>query len=155
LKAAADVFASDPKAGNTYSLRGLAYTELGRYADAETSFRRNAQIGGGGCEVRSLLAHLHAVAGATDSARAFLRLCEDSATDFRGITTAHYIARVYAGLGDRDRAIEWLERTSKLGMHLNIAVDPAFSKLHDDRRFRAVVQLMGLPDSALTRPRLR
>jgi hypothetical protein len=36
-----------------------------------------------------------------------------------------------------------------------VAVEPAFQALHDDPRFRAVVRRAGLPDSVLTRPRLR
>jgi hypothetical protein len=56
------------------------------------------------------------------------------------------IASIYASLGDTDNAIAWLDRAlqqraSTLGF---LAQNPAFDGLHDDPRFAALVDRVGL-----------
>jgi TolB-like protein/DNA-binding winged helix-turn-helix (wHTH) protein/Tfp pilus assembly protein PilF len=54
--------------------------------------------------------------------------------------------QAYARMGDKERALKWLERNYEervtLGTLLN--VDPALDSLHSDPRFRNLVQRMGL-----------
>ena len=54
--------------------------------------------------------------------------------------------QLYARLGDKQRALEWLDRNYEerraLGTLLN--VDPAFNSLHSDQRFGNLVRRMGL-----------
>jgi TolB-like protein len=58
--------------------------------------------------------------------------------------------QVYARLGDKEKALEWLERTyderGTLGTLMN--VDPAFDSLRSDPRFRDLVRRMGLTSNA-------
>jgi hypothetical protein len=56
-------------------------------------------------------------------------------------------AYVYAMLGERDRAFEYLERAYQVssGMIVFLGVHPAFSRLRDDPRFDALLARMGLP----------
>ena len=60
------------------------------------------------------------------------------------------IAQTYARLGEKEKALEWLERDyeerKSLGTLLN--VDPAFDSLRSDQRFGDLVRRMGLPPSA-------
>jgi predicted Zn-dependent protease len=56
------------------------------------------------------------------------------------------IASIYASLGDNDNAIAWLDRAlqqraSTFGF---LAQNPAFDGLHDDPRFAAIVDRVGL-----------
>src|SRR5882757_1170062 len=56
------------------------------------------------------------------------------------------IASIYASLGDTTNALEWLDRAllqraSTLGY---LAQNPAFDGLHDDPRFTAIVDRIGL-----------
>jgi len=56
------------------------------------------------------------------------------------------IASIYASLGDTDNALAWLdralqERAPSLGW---LAQTPAFDRLHDNPRFAAIVDRVGL-----------
>ncbi len=58
------------------------------------------------------------------------------------------LARVYAWIGERDRAFEWLDRaTARAGMGdvLSVKFDPLMRKLRDDPRYIAVLRRMNLP----------
>ena len=157
LGAAAEAFTRDSLAGMAHGLRAHVYAELGRFGDAEASIRQFEKASGGGCAFAGnlLRAYVHALAGAPEPAREILRVCEDSTTRPDQAVTAYYIARVYAALGERARSLAWLQRASALGGVLNVAVDPAFRRMHRDPEFRKVVKAAGLPDTVLTNPRLR
>ena len=59
---------------------------------------------------------------------------------------AYGIAQVYAGLGERDRALEWLEREAGTGdAMLYTAIEPIFRTLHAEPRFRAILKKKSLP----------
>ena len=60
------------------------------------------------------------------------------------------IALVYAGLGDRERAFEWLEkaydeRSNRLAY---LGREPGWTSLHPDPRFAALLSRIGLPKVA-------
>jgi len=56
------------------------------------------------------------------------------------------IALIYVRLGDRDRALEWLEkaRANRDDSLAANAVDPAFDPLRSDARFQALLKSIGL-----------
>jgi tetratricopeptide (TPR) repeat protein len=61
---------------------------------------------------------------------------------------AFQIAEVYAWRGERDKALEWLERAYNqhdTGMP-DIKISPMLSTLHGDPRFTAIVRKMNLPE---------
>jgi len=58
----------------------------------------------------------------------------------------YFLAGLYVGLGDKDRAFEWLdtayqERDNQL---VNVKVDPLFDSLHSDPRYADLLKKMGL-----------
>jgi TolB-like protein/DNA-binding winged helix-turn-helix (wHTH) protein/Flp pilus assembly protein TadD len=58
------------------------------------------------------------------------------------------IASLYALTGDKDRAFEWLDKAygeRDMGI-IGLKVDPAFTNLHGDPRFAALLRRMGLPE---------
>ena len=52
----------------------------------------------------------------------------------------------YIGLGDKNRAMEWLEKSyeDRSSWLVWIKVDPRFDVLHADPRFRDLLRRMGL-----------
>ena len=58
------------------------------------------------------------------------------------------IAYVYTGLGDRGRAIEWLEKAyqERSTSEIFLVADPGFDPLRSDPRFKALLRHMNLPD---------
>ncbi|MBI3402508.1 MAG: hypothetical protein HY048_13900 [Acidobacteria bacterium] len=57
-----------------------------------------------------------------------------------------HIADVYAGLGDRAPACEWLERAyeHRNGFIVGVGVSPAYDPMRDDSRFQALLARMHL-----------
>ena len=59
------------------------------------------------------------------------------------------VAGLYALIGDKDKAFEWLDKAyaERDGMVLaQLKVDPSFKNLHDDPRFANLLRRMGLPE---------
>ena len=57
------------------------------------------------------------------------------------------IAAIYAGLGERDRALDWLEKGVEGGENsLYLGIDPEFRPLHAEPRFRALLARLRLPE---------
>ena len=65
-----------------------------------------------------------------------------------GHTCAVCVARTYAYRGDRDRALEWLERAYKQkDVSLVLLVgEPLLKNLADDPRYKAFLRKMNLPN---------
>jgi tetratricopeptide (TPR) repeat protein len=57
-----------------------------------------------------------------------------------------HIALVYVGLGDLDRAVEWLRKAVKEGSQtlVFLKVDPFFDPLRSDPRFQALLRELGI-----------
>jgi TolB-like protein/Tfp pilus assembly protein PilF len=58
------------------------------------------------------------------------------------------IANLYTGLGDRERAIEWLGRAyqERSTSEIFLKANPGFDPLRSDPRFKALLRQMNLPD---------
>jgi hypothetical protein len=57
------------------------------------------------------------------------------------------VALIYAGLGDRDRTFEWLEKAFEEHAEwmYHLGVDPRLRPYHADPRFNAILRRMGFP----------
>ena len=91
------------------------------------------------------MAHTYAVSG---NRREALR----SLSRLRHISTERYVspyefARVYAGLGDKDQAILWLQKAyAEHAVYLVwLKVDPKLDNLRDDPRFQDLLRRMNFP----------
>ncbi len=56
------------------------------------------------------------------------------------------IATTYAALGEKDQALDWLERAyeARLGILVYVKVEPLLYPLHGEPRFQALLKKMGL-----------
>jgi TolB-like protein/DNA-binding SARP family transcriptional activator len=118
---------------------GLAYVRLGRVQDAiavlePTSRRADVRAG-----VQAALAVAYVAAGRQAEARALLHALETRAK--REYYPRTWLVRVYAALGDNDRALTWLETAydERDGWLTTANVDPSFDSLRDEPRFRAIL----------------
>jgi hypothetical protein len=65
----------------------------------------------------------------------------------KGAVGVYEIALVYAGLGEKDLAFEWLERAYNerdKGL-ISLRVDPPLDPLRSDPRFQELVRRMNFP----------
>jgi serine/threonine-protein kinase len=89
----------------------------------------------------SQLGYAYALAGRSFDAREILRGLEAGTKDQ---VRALAVARVYTGLGDRDRAIAWLKKAiDQHDVNLYLDADPVYAPLRSDSRFRRLLVQAG------------
>ena len=129
----------------------LAYTHLfsGDYAAAVSGFERAVRLGQGIDPLAGTLAYALARAGRADSARKVLLPIEQRAND-DGSPIA--VSMGYAGLGERDASLAWLERAVQqkdpwlYAMSINA---PVFDSIRGDPRFAEAAKRMGLDPAVM------
>jgi len=63
----------------------------------------------------------------------------------QGSSTAANIASIYAGLGDNDKAMIWLNKAYQARFNPSILLRPVFDPLRSDLRFQDLLRRIGLP----------
>jgi serine/threonine-protein kinase len=89
------------------------------------------------------LGYVYAISGKPAQARAVLReLTSQPAQP----ASSYHIARIYAGLGEKDKALAWLERAyeDRDERMVMLKVDPKLDRLRSDRRFTDLLQRIRL-----------
>ncbi len=134
----------DPDFALTHQVLGRAYLEKGMYDEAVAAIQRAVRLSGSAVAMWAALGHAYALAGKTVKARTILRdLAERSKRSYVAPTS---IATVYSGLGETNRALQWLEKAYKVrdpGL-LTLKVHPIFESLRPDPRFQSLLQRLGL-----------
>jgi len=94
-------------------------------------------------QVLSFLGWVNAVSGRQEKARNFLNRMLDLRA--RRYVDAYLIGAVYAGLGEKDKAFEWLTKAYEehAGQLVCIRVDPWMKNLRSDPRYKELLKKMG------------
>jgi TolB-like protein/Flp pilus assembly protein TadD len=148
------ILASDSAAfSGGFYIKGIAFERMGRLADAEKAWRSCLRVAPKGCDfARANLGYIYAATGrrthaiqVLDTLKGQLRKATDrSATS----SIALDIATVYAGLGNKAEALDWLERgVEGHALLLYLGIEPAFQSLANEPRFQALLKRIGLPTS--------
>lgn len=121
-----------------------AYSAVGRHTDAVRELEAAIRQGGKLTPWIAELARTHAAAGNDQEARRLLRELRD-ARDGLAVTPAN-LAFIYIELGDTAQAFEALDRATdqRSPVMLWANVDPRFDGVRIDKRFRDVLDLIGL-----------
>ncbi|PYT59366.1 MAG: hypothetical protein DMG35_14755 [Acidobacteria bacterium] len=137
----------DPSFPDAHCDLGLVYESLGKYEQALVEFEKYKTLSRNGnlLLAKAAVAHLYAVQGRRADA---LRLLEElKAARKPGDMLSYSIALVYVGLGDKDRAFQWLRNS--FAEHdddlLDLNDDPRVEPLHSDPRFQDLVRRVGIP----------
>ncbi len=135
----------DPNFGPAYEYLALAYLKRGRNAEAIAAAEKAVDLSNrSGISVGDL-GQVYAVVGKRAEAIDKIKELEEKYT--RKEALGAYIAAVYVGLGDKDKAFEWLERDfqARNGKLAEIRWQIQFEPLRDDPRFKDLIKRMGLP----------
>jgi tetratricopeptide (TPR) repeat protein len=140
---------SDPNFFLTYLYLVPAYEQKAMFDEAIEELQKAITISGSSTPLLALLGHVYAVSGRSDKTeRGTLgELRRERAK--QGYVPPFYFALIYAGLGEKDDAFEWLgkaydERSSFL---VWLSVDPVFDSLRSDPRFTDLLRRIGLARS--------
>jgi serine/threonine-protein kinase len=135
----------DPNYPVTYWILGLLYRASGRYELAITQGEKGADLSAGSPLMRAALAHSYGKAGRAKEAREILvdltKLAEHK------YVAPHFFAGVHIGLGENDRALEYLEKSYEEHSHwlIYLHMDPSMDDLRNDPRFQDLLRRVGLP----------
>lgn len=121
------------------------YEQEGRYDDALDELQKVSKNSGANAAEVSDRGYAYALAGKTAEARAVLAELQQMSR--RRYVAPCGVAVVYAGLGQKDEAFEWLAKALKGRDNtlVFIEVDPRFDALRSDARFAQLVKGAGLP----------
>lgn len=93
-------------------------------------------------EYSSYLALAYAASGNTFAAMKILNQLKESNHYWK----FSWVAAIYAALGEKDEAIEWLEKAFQQRANLHyLKVEPPFDRLHSDPRFQDLCRRIGIP----------
>jgi TolB-like protein/DNA-binding winged helix-turn-helix (wHTH) protein/Tfp pilus assembly protein PilF len=125
---------------------GQAYEQKKAFDQAISELRRAADISQNSPPVLAALARTYAVSGKTTEARNLLdQLMQQAKKQY---VSPFYVAVVYAGLGENDKAMDWLEKA--YSDHSNaivfLKVDPQLDTLRSNPRFHELQRKLRLPD---------
>jgi serine/threonine protein kinase/Flp pilus assembly protein TadD len=133
----------NPNDGGARLFMGRVLSQQGKHQEAISEIRRAFELNPQH-SYRAWLAHVYARAGRRNEALKLLQELE--ALSRRELVSPVYFARIYVGLGDRERALAWLQKAyDEHSDHvLAIGVDPAYDPLRSDPRFVKMLRGIGL-----------
>ena len=142
----------DPNYPVTYWILGLLYRITGRYELAVTAGEKGVNLSGGSPLMRAALAHTYGISGRAKDALQVL----DDLTELakHKYVAPHFLAEILIGLGENERAIEYLEKSYEEHSHwlIYLHIDPSMDALRNNPRFQDLLRHVGLPALAAAPP---
>ena len=136
----------DPELPLAHVFLGLAYNKKGMHEKAIAELERVANAPNSRAIFKATLGFVYGQSGREAEARRILAELIDSRTAKQYVSPFH-IALVYVGLGDHDKAIEWLDKAQEERdpFVIYIQVDPNFDSLRGDPRFVELIKKLTVP----------
>jgi eukaryotic-like serine/threonine-protein kinase len=144
---AAKAIELQPEFTAAHLITGRALEMEGKYPEAMESLQKAVSYSRNHPRMLAFIAHCHASSGRSDEAKKILNeLAELSKQKY--IPALVDMALVYAALGEKDTAFEWLDKADELraGLLVWLYPDPAADPLRSDPRFDELMRRVGLHD---------
>lgn len=135
----------DPNYPVAYWILGLVRRAMGCFDLAIIDGEKSVNLSGGSPLMRAALGHTCGIAGRTKEASEALddltKLAEQK------YVAPYFLAGIQIGLGENDRAIEYLEKSFEEHSHwlLYLHLDPGMDALRGHPRFQDLLRRVGLP----------
>ena len=128
---------------------GWAYERSGRFSEAIEEFQK-ASVIDDRPEVSAMIAHTYAVSGRRSEAIGILTSLEEQSKHH--YISPYYIALIFAGLDNKERAFGWLEKaySDRNEWLVWLKVDPRFNSLRTDSRFPELLSRIGFSRRAVS-----
>jgi len=135
----------DPNYPVTYWILGLLLRKIGCYELAIAEGEKGVKLSSGSPLMCAALAQTLGAAGRTKEAFRML----DDLTNLakQNYVAPYFLAGIHIGLGDSNRAIEYLEKSYEEHSHwlLYLHMDPGMDGLRDNPHFQDLLRRVGLP----------
>jgi tetratricopeptide (TPR) repeat protein len=121
----------------------LSYEQKGLYEKALASMQKTTSLSPS-LNFKASLGHTYAAAGKRREAQEVIDLLVEKSKE--KYVPSYYFALIYAGLGEKDRAFDWLEKavTERSTLLAYLQMDPRIAGLRSDPRFADIVRRIGL-----------
>jgi TolB-like protein/Flp pilus assembly protein TadD len=125
---------------------GQVYEQLGESELALEALNKAGRFSGGNSKTVSLRGYLFAKVGRVNEAREVLNTLEAMARE--RYIPPYAMALVHAGLGEREKALEWLERAVAVrDVHMCFPpIDPKWDVFRSDPQFQALLKRCGFSE---------
>lgn len=135
----------DPNYPVTYWILGLLLRKTGHYDQAIAQGEKAVNLSGGSPLMRAALAQTFGTAGRTKEAVVILDELTKLAKE--KYVAPYFLAGIYVGLGQDDRAIECLEKAYEERSHwlIYLHIDPGMDTLRYNPHFKDLIRRVGLP----------
>lgn len=127
-----------------YSMLGQTYLAMGRNADATVEFTKARSLSPESVRNISMLGRAYAVSGRRAEAERLIEELQHLST--KRYVPPVYIAVIYIGLGERDKAFTWLEKaySDRSDWMIFLDAEPLFDPLRSEQRFQDLLRRVGL-----------
>jgi serine/threonine-protein kinase len=144
LEAALRTVEFEPEFGRGRSTLGWAYVKNGLVDEGLTQLERAVALVPENTLYLAQLGQAYGMTGRTEKAREVLRQLEQMSQE--RYVSPYHLAYVYTGLGEADRAMDFLERAyeERAGSVYGIKGSFLFTSLHSHPRFKALLRKMNL-----------
>jgi TolB-like protein/Tfp pilus assembly protein PilF len=137
---------SEPNEWLEHYFLGVGYEGTGKLLEAISEYQKAVEMSHGDQDSTASLAHAYAVIGRRAEAEKILRDLERKSKS--GYVSPYMIATIYAGLGDKDRAFEFLEKAFQercWDIAWALKPDLRIDSLRSDARFQTLLRRVGFP----------
>jgi TolB-like protein/Flp pilus assembly protein TadD len=136
----------DPSFAVNHFFLGIIYRRTRQYPQAIAEFEKAVDLEHNSTTYLTGLGEVYGLSGQPKQARKILEHLTTQAK--RRHVSPYGLATIYAGLGERDQALHWLEKAYRerddgLG---NLRIDPSWATLRADPRFQHLQQRMKFPE---------
>ncbi len=136
----------DPNFALPRMVLGQAYEQKGSYQRAIAELEKAANLSHDSPQMLGALGHVYGASGERQEAEKVLsRLLEQSKKQY---VSPFYVAIVYAGLRENEKALDWLEKAyqDRSNALIFLKVDPELDGLRANPRFQTLLHRLALPE---------
>lgn len=134
----------NPKAAGAYWIRGMAYQQKKMFGEAIKDYRQALELSPEDQNYLAALGHVYASSGNNSAARNILDTL--FVLNKKEHVSPFFFALVFAGLNDKEMALEWLEKSyeEKSGSVRYLKMEPRLQNLRNEPRYAALMKKIGL-----------